>query len=260
MKSMSSAAVSSSVISSIVLAFDGFVILHIVAGSLGLVAFWIPILARKGSALHKQWGRIFTGTMLVTGFAAIGISTCTLIDPLATHPHLTDAAWTRGIFGWMMQGLAILTLNLAWYGWSVLFNRNDHRRNLEWRNITLQVLLLVASINCIFQAWRIGQPVMLGMPAIGIATVATNLHFMLRSNPSRLGWLKEHIKALVGAGISVYTAFFAFGAVRTVPALALHPALWSIPLVIGLVLIIHHQRKVDRSGMRAAGEREAPAG
>ena len=80
----------------------------------------------------------------------------------------------------------------------------------------------------------------------GLATVGTNLWFMLQKKPGRLAWLKEHIKALVGAGISVYTAFFAFGAVRTVPALALHPGLWSIPLVIGLSLIIFHQRTVSR--------------
>jgi len=48
----------------------------------------------------------------------------------------------------------------------------------------------------------------------------------------------------VGAGISVYTAFFAFGAVRFVPEIALTPGLWAIPLVTGLVLIVYHQRAV----------------
>jgi uncharacterized membrane protein len=244
----------------IVIAFDGFVILHILAGSVGLVSFWIPVIARKGSTLHRQWGRLFTRTMLVTGFAALGISGCTLYDPLATHPHLTDAAWTRGIFGWMMLGLAVLTLNLAWYGRSVLEHRDAHRGNLEWRNLALQILLAIAAINCAIQAWRIGQPVMLGMTAIGVATVITNLRFMLKAQPARLEWLKEHIKALVGAGISVYTAFFAFGAVRTVPTLALHPGLWSIPLVVGLALIIHHQRRVGRSPTGNPATSQGPAG
>lgn len=243
----------------VVIAFDGFVILHILAGSLGLVSFWIPVLARKGSSLHKQWGRLFMWTMLITGTAAIGISVSTLLDPLATHPHLTDAAWTRGIFGWMMLGLAVLTLNLAWYGRSVLEHRHAHRRNLEWRNLALQGLLFIASINCAIQAWRIGQPIMLGMPAIGLATVASNLLFMLKREPARLEWLKEHIKALVGAGISVYTAFFAFGAVRTVPTLALHPGLWSIPLVVGLALIIYHQRKIGRDHRGPLASGQSPA-
>jgi len=232
--------------SEIVLAFESFVVLHILAGSLGLVSFWIPIISRKGSLQHRQWGRVFTRSMLVTGTAAIGISVSTLVDPVNTHPHLADAEWIRGIFGWMMLGLAMLTLNLAWYGHCCLINKTDHRRNLEWKNISLQVLLLVASINCAWQSLRIGEPIMLGMPAIGVATVVSNLAFMLKREPASIDWLKEHIKALVGAGISVYTAFFAFGAVRTIPTLALHPGLWSIPLIVGLGLIIYHRLQVER--------------
>ena len=58
--------------------------------------------------------------------------------------------------------------------------------------------------------------------------------------------LAQHIKCLVGAGISVYTAFFAFGAVRFIPELALQPGLWAVPLIVGLALIIYHQRVVTR--------------
>ena len=228
-------------------AFKIFVVLHILFGSLGLVAFWVPVLGLKGGVQHRKWGRVFSVCMLVTGAAAVGISTCTLLDPLGTHPHLTDPAWIRGIFGWMMQGLALLTVNLAWYGWLCIRNKNDHRGNLEWRNLALQVLLTIASLNCAWQSYRADIPLMLGMPAIGLATVATNLWFLFKPARGRMDWLKEHIKALVGAGISVYTAFFAFGAVRTVPALALHPGLWAIPLVVGLSLIIFHQRTVSRA-------------
>ena len=62
--------------------------------------------------------------------------------------------------------------------------------------------------------------------------------------------IKEHIKCLVGAGISVYTAFFAFGAVRFIPELALQPGLWAVPLIVGLTLIIYHQRVVTRPQRR----------
>jgi len=157
----------------------------------------------------------------------------------------------------MMQGLAVLTLNLAWYGHSSLTNRYDHRRNLEWRNVALQILLLTTSIHCAWQSLQIGQPVMLGMPGIGIATVASNLRFILKKKPGKLDWLREHIKALVGAGISVHIAFFAFGAVRTIPTLALHPGLWSVPLTVGLALITYHRRQVDRS--RAYDDRQRGA-
>lgn len=229
---------------------------HIITGSVGLVAFWVPVLSRKGSANHVKWGRVFTWTMLATGTAAIGMSLCTLWDPVGTHPQITpdigDVNMIRGIFGWMMLGLAVLTINLAWYGRMCILNRGNHAGNREWRNVLLQYLLIAASLKCAYQGLTTGLPLILGMTAIGLATAGTNLYFMYKPRRGPVDWLKEHIKALVGAGISVYTAFFAFGAVRTFPELALHPGLWAIPLSVGLALIIYHQYDVTR---RFAGKR-----
>ena len=232
--------------------FHAFVTLHIITGATGLIAFWVPVLTKKGSMPHRRAGRVFTYSMLITGAAAIGISICTLIDPMATHPQLqshavfSDAKLVAAIFGWMMLGLAILTINLAWYGWLCVEHKRDHLKNREWRNLFLQAATFIAATNCAWQGYLIHQPLMLGMSFIGWATVATNLFFIYKPNVGANDWLKEHIKALVGAGISVYTAFFAFGAVRTFPALALHPILWAIPLSVGLFLIIYFQRKVVR--------------
>jgi hypothetical protein len=79
-----------------------------------------------------------------------------------------------------------------------------------------------------------------------LATAATNLWFLLAREPGPGAWIKEHIKALVGAGISVYTAFMAFGSVRIFPEVALNPFMWAVPLVVGVSLIIWHRRVVDR--------------
>jgi hypothetical protein len=225
--------------------FHTLVASHIVVGSVGLVSFWVPVLSRKGGINHQKWGRVFTWSMLITGTLAVGISTCTLIAPLETHPKIADQALVRGIFGWMMQYLAILTINLAWYGWLCVLNKSDRDNNREWRNLALQVLLTVVSINCFWQGWRIEQPLMMGVSMIGFATVATNLYYLYKPYPCPMDWQYEHIKALVGAGISVYTAFFAFGAVRTMPELALHPALWAVPLVTGLSIILYQWRQVS---------------
>jgi hypothetical protein len=62
---------------------------------------------------------------------------------------------------------------------------------------------------------------------------------------SKVDWQKEHLKALVGGGISVYTAFMAFGSVRILPELALNPIMWAIPLTIGVSIIIYQWAKLD---------------
>lgn len=234
--------------------FHWLVLCHIVSGAIGLVAFWVPIAARKGGTLHARIGRVFTYCMLITGFLAIGISTTTLIAPLETHtaPELNaDAALVRGIFGWMMQYLAVLTINLAWFGWLAAINKREHMKNLEWRNIVLQILLTVTAANCLVQGILIGQILMIAISFVGFATVATNCWFLFKKKFGPLDWQLEHIKALVGAGISVYTAFLAFGAVRLMPSVALNPILWAIPLTTGIALIIYHQQKVKRRLSRA---------
>ncbi len=238
-------------------AFETLIALHITAGAPGLISFWAPVAFKKGGERHRFWGRIFTVMMLATGTFAVGMATMTILAPMETHPHLaeheifSDPAVVQAVFGWMMLYLAILTINLAWYGWRAAVNKRDHMRNRGPLNFGLQAVLTVAAINCVLVGVRLGQPMMIGISTIGFATVATNMWFLMRDHPGPMDWLLEHIKAIVGTGISVYTAFFAFGAVRLAPQLALTPALWSVPLLVGLALIIYHQQKVLRR-LRAA--------
>lgn len=233
--------------------FETLIALHILAGAPGLLTFWLPVLVKKGGARHMFWGRIFTVAMLFTSCVAGVMAVTTLMAPMITHPQLlehpefSDPALVQGIFGWMMLYLAVLTINLAWYSWRCVRNRRDHLQNRHWFNLALQALLTIAAINCVVQGILIEQPMMIGISFIGFATVGTNLFFILKNEPGPMDWLLEHIKGIVGTGISVYTAFFAFGAVRYVPQLALEPLLWAVPLTVGLCLILYHQRKVRLS-------------
>jgi len=230
--------------------FESLVIMHIITGTVGLISVWIPIAGKKGGLLHRQAGNIFITSMLTTGLVATGISITTLADPTGTHPHLSTHEVFRqpemisGIFGWMMLYLATLTINLAWHGWLCMRNKRDHKKNGAWHPLLLQAVLTATSDNCFIRGIELNQPMMMGIAFVGFATVATNLWFIYRKPSSPKARIKEHIKSLVGAGISVYTAFFAFGAVRLLPEIALTPGLWAIPLVTGLILIIYHQRAV----------------
>lgn len=229
--------------------FHTLIAIHIAFGAVGLISFWVPVIGKKGGKNHRKWGKVFWVTIMVAGSIAVGLSALTLIDPLATHPHLVDmgAPMVRGIFGVMMLYLAILTLNLAWYGLETIKNKTNHARNKSGLNLVLQPLLIVASIACVAEGLIIKQYLMIGMSMIGFATAGTNLFFMFTKTPAPKEYLKEHVKAIVGCGISVYTAFFAFGAVRIMPEMALNPGLWSVPLIVGLSIILFHHRKIALS-------------
>jgi len=236
--------------SNMYLLFKALIAVHIVFGVVGLVSFWVPIFSRKGSPVHRRWGRIFALSILMAGGIAILLALCTLVDPLGTHPHLDDAVFVRGIFGVLMLHLGVLTVNLAWYGREVLKNKSDPAGNRRGINLYLQLLLALAAVACVIEGFRISQPLIVAASVIGFATVATNLMHMLNPAPPPKAWLREHVKGIVGAGISVYTAFIAFGAVRLMPEIALHPGLWAIPLAVGLALILYHYWKIGQSGSR----------
>lgn len=227
--------------------FHTLVAIHIAFGAVGLVSFWVPVLGKKGNRTHRLWGKIFARSILGAGCVALLLSICTLIDPLGTHPHLKDAVFVRGIFGIMMFYLAILTINLAWYGLETIKNKAHHAANRRGLNIALQPILIAAAFACAIEGILIGQYLMVGMSIVGFATAGTNLFFMLNPAPGPKVYLMEHVKAIVGAGISVYTAFSAFGAVRLMPSMALHPGLWAIPLVTGLAIILYHHRLIRLS-------------
>jgi hypothetical protein len=242
--------------------FHAFVVAHIATGSVGLVAFWLPVLGRKGGLLHRRAGRVFTVSMLLTGSLAIVISLLTVADPVGTHPHIDAApALLRGVFGWMMLYLAILTINLAWYGWTCVRNQREHARGRTPLNLCLQLLVTAAAANCAVHGVLLGQGLMVGISIVGFATAGTNLWYLYKPRHGPFDWQKEHLKGLVGAGISVYTAFLAFGAVRLVPELALHPGLWSIPLVTGLGIILYHWHVLNRRArqLRPASGTATPA-
>ena len=226
--------------------FRLFVIAHICTGAVGLVLFWVPVIGRKGSLNHRKTGKIFAYCILATACSALGMSLCTLSDPLGTHPRLTDAALVSGLFGWMMFYLAILTISLVWHGLTVVSFRSQHRLLRHWWHVGVQVAVIVAGANCARYGAMIGQPLMLAIPIVGIVSGITNLVYIYSDRPARMNYLKEHVKALVGAGISVYTAFMTFGLAQLVPSHAFNPTLWAIPIIIGISIIVYHQQRLTR--------------
>jgi uncharacterized membrane protein len=75
------------------------VYLHIAAGIVALIVFWIPSLARKGSASHKSAGRWFALTMYMVGLSGVVLSSLDLLLPTQFHTGvLLEAVRDRAIF------------------------------------------------------------------------------------------------------------------------------------------------------------------
>jgi hypothetical protein len=230
--------------------FLGFVIAHIVSGAIGLVLFWVPVIARKGARNHRQYGRWFAWSMMTTGSIAVAIAVCSLLTPLETHPDFTDAALVRGLFGWMMLYLATLTISLGWQALASISFKFEHQKHRNPVSLGLQIALLIAATQCVSQGIILGQPLMIGISVIGYLSGLTTLAFIAWPKPHPAAHLLEHIKAGVGAGISAYTAFLSVGLVRVMPDHAFNPLIWAIPTVIGVSLILWHWALVMKTATR----------
>src|SRR5688572_30604563 len=91
---------------------------HIAAGVLGLVVFWLPLLARKGGRTHVVCGWIFVGCASLVLASALVISAWRLSDPIGSislehQPRAEQAAVSvrllRLIFAFL-GALAVYTL------------------------------------------------------------------------------------------------------------------------------------------------------
>ncbi|MFN5599763.1 MAG: hypothetical protein ACK5AK_10350 [Gemmatimonas sp.] len=234
--------------------FEAFLVVHITTGAVGLILFWIPTIGKKGSPTHRKFGMLFSRLMMVTASMAIGMASTTLLAPLETHPKQVALNWPQsrieGIFGWMMLYLAILTIQLVWHGVVTIRNKKHHLANRHWGNVALNVFTIFAALVCAYRGWLIDEGLMMAFSIVGVASGLTNLWFIYTDEPRRIAYQLEHVKAIVGSGISVYTAFMAFGFVRLSPGQALNPRMWAIPLVVGLVIIIYHQARIRIAFMR----------
>jgi hypothetical protein len=218
--------------------FEALVVLHVIAGATGLIAFWVPIVARKGGPAHRRWGRIATYAFFTAGSLAIAMALLSLYGPEQRLPMITDRVLFAGLFGWMMLYLGMLTIGFAWYGLAVVRHRN--RREALRRPLHQAIFgaVIVSALWCGYFGLSIGQPLMAAVALVGLAAVTTQQFYVWRKSVPPRAHVAEHFRALLGMGISAYTAFLSVGLIRLVPDHVFNPLIWAVPSIIGISLII----------------------
>jgi len=223
--------------------FHIFLAVHVGAGIVALTSFWGAVLTRKGAGRHRYWGKVFAASIHVAAAQALGMGALSVVWPFAMHPQLTDAPLYRGLLGWMMIYLALLSIAMTRYGLAMVANKRDHAANRRWPMIALQVAVLVAGANCLVQGIMLAQPLMILVSVIGFGTTVTYLRHIYAPTPSPGDYVPEHFKAMVATGIAAYTAFLSVGLIEMFPEHAFNPVIWVIPTIVGMGIIIHYLRK-----------------
>lgn len=201
---------------------------HIIAGAISLIVFWIPIFTKKGGKAHIRVGKLYVFTMWVVVLTAAFLC---IINAMTGRPQ--SAAF--------LGFLTILSSYPLWYGIVILKHKKHIPDHILHIRKALNVLLLLGGIGLI--SWgatlgfKDGSTLFLIFGILGLLSFP-NVIRSSENTRAHSNWLLEHINGMVITGIAAYTAFFAFGGREIMGELfsgSLMAIPWSAPTVLGII-------------------------
>ncbi|MEO1221443.1 MAG: hypothetical protein AAFY42_08845 [Pseudomonadota bacterium] len=239
--------------------FEILVVLHVITGATGLIAFWVPIVTKKGAVNHRRWGRTCCYGFMGAGALAVAMALLSLYGPEERIPSVTDRLLFEGLFGWMMLYLGLLTIGFADYGLAVV----KHSRNREalrgLRYQTVIAAVLASAAYCFWFGFGIGEVLMMAVAVLGLVAMGIQQLYIWRAvPPTPRSYVGEHFRALVGMGISAYTAFMSVGLIRYIPEHVFNPLVWALPSTVGVALIIGFSLQAKRKAAPKSGKSAKP--
>lgn len=209
---------------------------HIGAGALALVSGLVPLVTRKGSAVHRRSGVVYIAAMSLVLLTAVVLS--------------------------LVQSIPFL-LMVAVFSWYLLISGYRSSRTRHVQRMPLFDRML-AGAACVGGAALIGYggalllsghgfgvvPLVFG--GIGGALAVGDLRSAGGKERQRTQWVFVHIARMTGAYISTVTAFLVVN-LGSVPLVVR----WLVPTVIGTAVIVRWNRVYRRKTPFVQGRPES---
>jgi hypothetical protein len=251
--------------------YEVVLLLHVCAGILGLVAFWIPAVARKGRTTHVRVGRAFFYATCAVAVTGLVMATLLVADPLATKPvrepvsaeRAAAIAQTVRLTSLFLFYLVLITFVPVYHGVRVLATRTAPERLRTPFHTAINLLTIAAAAAMIGLGAVARQPLFAVFSAIGFLVGFGNLRFARRGYPTPMAWWYEHMESMLGGGIAFHTAFLVLGAGRLFGIaldgpVALVP--WLLPTAVGIpatsIWVGYYRRRFNEK--RGAAPRSSP--
>ena len=217
--------------------------IHILFGTIGLAAFWIPVFAKKGAVNHVRFGKVFVWSAYIV-LSAAGIALFSRISELMARDIGPADEPLLFAFIVFLGYLTFVTFVTVRHGMAVLKHKQDPASLRTNLNTTLAYGAILASIGLIVYALVLSPPIkvlLFALSPIGFGTGFGNLRYMRGGTPSQRAWMYEHLGAMIGSGIAFHTAFAVFGSTRLFDIgltgwVAIIP--WVAPAAIGIPAIV----------------------
>jgi hypothetical protein len=193
--------------------------LHIGAGILALLVFWLPLVTKKGGTTHRRVGWVYVvaaGIVAVTGI----VSAAHLI--MRGGPALTRA----GIF---LSYVGVLAGASAQLGVRALRMKQTIKSTPF--DLLPPLMLVAGGIALVAFGWSQGRSLYVVFAALGIAQGITHFRYWLTPPSHGREWFLAHMTAMGTSCITTVTAFVVTNAQR----LGMHT--FDLPLWIGPIVL-----------------------
>lgn len=243
-----------------------FVGIHVFAGFIGLVSFWVPVLTRKGGKHHKLFGKVFKYCAYVVLAAASLAILLRLPQMMATNYDDQFEVVALSFYVFLSYLIVVVFISLR-HGFAVLEHKSDITELNNTMNNALANVAMASSIVLIAYAIIVSplnQILLYALSPIGVFTCLDIKTAIRNKHNYKKAWLYEHLGSLLGTGIAFHTAFAVFGAgqifnfnfsgfVQVIP--------WITPALVGLPAIsiwtrVYKQKygELDKTKVQVANE------
>ena len=224
-------------------------IVHIVAGCVALASFAVPLVAKKGGALHRRAGCVYVSATAV--IAVTGVLNCAA--------WLTDAKPKNDAFALFLLYIALIAASSTYHGVRALRTKGRTAKLGQLRDLVLPTLLLLGGVALGAFGLARGAALFVAFAALGVFLGAGELRFWLRAPQTRHEWFFAHMSGMGASCITTLTAFVVINAGR----LGLGTwslAAWITPGLVGGVGLAVWKRYYRRrmGGAKRAGYEGAP--
>ena len=242
--------------------------LHIGIGLVAIVAFWLPILTRKGSRWHVRSGRLYTWSMYAVSASAFVMCLMVLVDPIGVvapernlDPEVAyrNAYRLRGFAAFLLM-LSLLVFASARHGLLALRTTASPRILARPTHRALLATLGVVSVIVGYLGVTEGEVLLMVFAVLGTLGSFTMLRDSLRTQWTRRNAIMAHFDGLIGTGVGAYTAVFAFGGSRlmseVLPGQWIVVA-WVLPAIIGTIAISRLKKRYQARDTAVPASRAA---
>jgi hypothetical protein len=207
------------------LLFNILLVIHIIAGSIGLFTGTINIIRKKGDKLHKNVGVFFYYGMLINGFAGLVMS----------FLHVNQFLFIIAVFSIYLVSTGQRFLSLKQLG------KGQKPKFIDWT--LTYMMILFASIFIVYGGYLIINKVNFGIVLIIFGLISMAMSFndisVYKGNIKvKNYWLLLHLQRMIGSYIAAATAFLVVNN-TILPGIVA----WLLPTVILTPLIFKWSRK-----------------